>query len=152
MKVNRIERICAGILLLLAMVPFIVYAEDQGETARLIQQLRPPPKIAEKDKIYIGNYYEPSFVLEGNRTGQWWENTTTFGYAHQNITGYGSISQLSRLGVLDNTFNVGAYINIDKDQYAHMEVGFGGRMSTTYISCRPSRNMPAGFTKASSGR
>lgn len=102
-----------------------VHAQDQGETARLIEQLRPPPVTVEKDKIYVENYYEPSFVLEGNRTGQWWENATTFGYSHQNITGYGYISQLSRLGILDNTANFGAYINIDKDQYAHMEAGFG---------------------------
>ncbi len=81
--------------------------------------------MVEKDKIYIENYYEPSQVLQGNQTGQWWENTTAFGYSHRNITGYGFISQLSRLGVLDNTANIGAYINIDKDQYAHMEAGFG---------------------------
>lgn len=126
MKSGRIKIICIGAPLLLLMIfPTGLYATDQGETARLIEQLRPPPKTVEKDKIYVENYYEPSFVLEGNRTGQWWENTTAFGYVHQNITGYGFISQLSRLGVLDNTGNIGAYINIDKNQYAHMEIGWG---------------------------
>lgn len=125
MRINRISGICVGVLILFTAIVFTAYAADQSETARLIQQLRPPPKTVEKDKIFVENYYEPSFVMEGNRTGQWWENTTTVGYAHQNITGYGFISQLSRLGVLDNTANIGAYINIDKDQYTHMEVGFG---------------------------
>lgn len=108
-----------------------VYA-DQGETARLVEQLRPPPKVATEDKTYVENYYEPSQVIEGSRTGRWWENTTSFGYTHKNITGYGYISQFDRLGVLDYTANFGAYVNIDKNQYAHMEIGYGWDVDYIY--------------------
>jgi len=45
---------------------------------------------------------------------------------------YGYISQFSRLGVLDYTANFGSYINIDKNQYVHMEIGYGWDVDYIY--------------------
>ena len=104
----------------------------QAETGRLITEMAPPPPVTEKDKMYVETYYEPGDVLQGNRTGQWWENTTTFGYSHGKVSGYGSISQFSRLGVLDYTANIGSYVNIDKDQYVRGEIGFGWDVDYMY--------------------
>lgn len=129
---TKLFKIIASFLLFSIISLQNVHAAEQAETARLVEQLRPPPKVTEKDRIYVENYYEPSQVLEGNQTGQWWENTTAFGYSHKNITGYGAISQFRRLGILDYTANFGSYINIDKDQYAHMEVGYGWDVDYIY--------------------
>jgi hypothetical protein len=101
------------------------YAEEQSETARLITRTGQAPRTAEKDKLYAEAFYEISDVVVGQDKGHWSEATETFGYYHKDIFGYLSVSSLERLDVKDYTANFGAYVNIDKDSYAHLEAGFG---------------------------
>lgn len=134
-KVNLIKGIFGGVFLsLLVTIPFDVYAaqQEQGGTAQLVQQFRPPPPTVEKDKIFVENYFEPGHELQGNKTGQWWENSTYLGVTHKNITGYGYLSEYSRFSVQNYTLNAGVYINIDKDQYVHLETGGGWDVSYVY--------------------
>lgn len=124
---------------LLAMtITFIhspAYAAEQASVEKLVQRLTPPLAVraAEeptKDSWYFDAYYEPGDVLQGTRTGHWNELDYTFGYTHKNITGYMFISQQERFDNKNNAAGWGAYINMDKDQYAHFECGpgWGGKM------------------------
>lgn len=124
------------IFLLMMACPFRAHAAENAETERLIRRITPPlaiveEKIAEKDEWYVDSFYEPSDILQGNRTGHWNEITTTFGYKHRNIQGYMSVSQLERFDDKDYTANFGSYLSF-KDAYAHIEAGFGWKVSYIY--------------------
>jgi hypothetical protein len=122
--------------LLLAIVVNSVYAAEQAETERLMRRITPPLAIAEqkegvKDQYYLDAYYEPSDIMQGNKTGHWNEITTLFGYLHRNIRGYLSVSQLERFDNKDYTANFGAYLTF-KDSYIHEEIGFGWLVDYIY--------------------
>lgn len=112
-----------------------VFAAQQADVEMLVQKLTPPlavtaAKEPEKDNWYYDAYYEPGGVLQGTNTGHWNELDYTFGYIHKNITGYMFISQQERFDVKNTAASLGAYINMDKDQYSHFEcgLGWGGKM------------------------
>ena len=114
-------------LLFLAYSSSNVFADQQSNVETLVRTITPPQVVLQPvivDHAYIDSYYEPSTVIEGNRTGRWFELTNTYGYTHQNITGYYSVSEYGRLGVDDYTANFGSYLNF-KDSYVHIETGFG---------------------------
>lgn len=113
-----------------------LYAAEQAETERLIRKITPPlaiieEKIEKKDEWYVDCFYEPSDILQGNRTGHWNEITTSFGYIHRAIQSYVSVSQLDRFDSKDYTANFGSYISF-KDSYAHIEAGFGWDIDYIY--------------------
>lgn len=128
------KRACASIAILLLFVPRL-YAAEQAETERLLRRITPPLAVVKdeitKDEWYVDSYYEPSDIQQGNRTGHWNELTNLFGYNHQNIRGYASVSQLDRFDDRDFTANVGSYLSF-KDQYVHFETGFGWLVSYMY--------------------
>lgn len=95
-----------------------------SDTERLIMMARPAPEPVSEDKTTVYSFYEPSEVLTGSRTGRWAEITNGFAYQHKNLTGYASVSHFNRYDNIDYTANIGSYVNL-KDQYAHMEIGFG---------------------------
>jgi hypothetical protein len=105
------------------------YAVEQAETEKLIRHMIPPVSVVkeappERDEMYVDSYYEPSDILQGNKTGHWSEITNTFGYKHRNITGYASLSRYERFDNKDFTFNVGTYISL-LNSFLHMESGLG---------------------------
>lgn len=128
-----IRRIFFTILLL--SVYTSAHAAEQADVEKLVQKLTPPlavtaEKEPEKDAWYFDGYFEPSNVLQGTRVGHWNELDYTFGYIHKNITGYMVMTQQERFDNKNNTAGWGAYINMDKNQYAHIEcgMGWGGKM------------------------
>ena len=105
------------------------HAAEQAETERMLRRITPPLAITEerakaKDEWYLDSYYEPSDIFQGSKTGHWNEITNLFGYVHQNIRGYFSVSELERFDNKDYTANFGAYYSF-KDYYFHEEIGFG---------------------------
>ncbi len=121
---------------LMAIMPENTFCTDQGETERMIRHITPPmavikEEIKAKDQWYVDYYYEPSVIIQGNRTGRWSENTTTFGYIHENVHGYFFVTEMDRLGDNDYNANWGTYITL-KDAYVHMETGFGWNINYTY--------------------
>lgn len=123
------------ISLLVLFVP-CGYTAEQAETERLIRRITPPLAVVEeklgvKDQWYFDAYYEPSNIFQGNRTGHWNEITTLYGYLHQNIRGYLSVSQLERFDSKDYTANFGTYLTF-KDFYVHEEIGFGWDVDYIY--------------------
>ena len=113
-----------------------VHAAETAETERLMRGITPSLAIVEeraekKDETYFDAYYEPSDIMQGNRTGHWNEITTLFGYLHDNIRGYLSVSQLERFDNKDYTANFGAYFTF-KDYYIHEEIGFGWMVDYIY--------------------
>lgn len=123
-------------LLSLAWLSPQLFAAEQGETERLVRRITPPisvikEDIGKKDRWYFDSYYEPSLIIQGNRTGRWSELTNTFGYIHQNVHGYFNVSELDRLGNNDYTANFGSYLTF-KDAYAHIETGFGWDIDYIY--------------------
>ena len=131
MQIHLIKRITIIVLLLTIPVFCNIYAGEQAETERLIKRIGPPPIPTEKDNIYADVYYEPSDILQGSNTGRWSEITETIGYTHQNINGYISLSQFDRLDVNDYAVSAGSYLTF-KDQYAHVEAGFGWDIDYIY--------------------
>jgi YaiO family outer membrane protein len=129
MKAHRNKIFFVGIIIVLfVMTPFAVYAAQEGgssATERLIVLERPAPKPVEKDVTTLYSYYEPSTVLTGNNPGRWAEITNGFAYQHKNLTGYAAISHFNRYDKIAYTANCGTYVNIDKNQFAHLEIGFG---------------------------
>ncbi|MDD3905017.1 MAG: hypothetical protein PHS46_00625 [Candidatus Omnitrophica bacterium] len=116
--------------------PHEVFAAEQADMERVLRKITPSPVIAEdiiakKDSWYFDCFYEPSVIIQGNRTGRWSEITHTFGYTHKNIQGYFSISQLDRMGNDDYTANFGAYISLE-NSYIHFEPGFGWDVDYIY--------------------
>ena len=115
----------------------VSFAAEHGETARLIQQQMAPPlavlkeKEAVKDEIFADVFYEPSDIMQGNRTGHWTELTTLYAYTHQNVRSYIFVSQLERFDDKDYTGNYGSYINM-KNSYVHYETGFGWKVDYIY--------------------
>jgi YaiO family outer membrane protein len=112
------------------------FAADQGETERLLRRITPPisiveEKVEKKDELYVDAYYEPSGIIQGNKTGRWCEQTNTFGYTHKNVQGYFSVSQYDRFNDDDRTANWGSYLSF-KDSYAHIEAGFGREVNYIY--------------------
>lgn len=112
-----------------------VYAAEQASVEKLIQRLTPPlavtpAKEEKKDTWYFDGYFEPSNITQGTKVGHWNELDYTFGYTHKNITGYMFFSQQERFDNKNNAMGIGAYINMDKDQYTHFECGpgWGGKM------------------------
>jgi YaiO family outer membrane protein len=110
-------------------MPGLSYAAEQASVERLVQRLTPPlavieDKVEEKDSWYVDGFYEPSNILQGNKTGHWNEIVELFGYIHKNVHGYMAFSQLERFDIKDQTVNVGSYLTF-KDQYAHIEMGYG---------------------------
>lgn len=126
----------AVIVLLLIALPSTLYAAQQAETERLIRTITPPKAISEgkavtKDQWYVDAFYEPSDILQGNRTGHWNELTYRYGYIHDNVHGYLSVSNLERFDDKDYTANFGTYISM-KNSYVHTEIGFGWLVSYIY--------------------
>jgi YaiO family outer membrane protein len=135
MRIKREDFIIAFLSVLAVCSPPGSYAAEQTETERLIRSITPPESVVKdevrkKDQFYFDSYYEPSLVLQGNRTGRWSELTNTFGYTHENVQGYFFVTEYDRLGVNNYTANLGSYLSF-KDSYAHIEAGFG--WDTTYI-------------------
>ncbi len=133
----RYDKVLAFVLLLFIALPSSqLFAAEQGEAERLVRRITPPLSIikeeaGKKDQWYFDSYYEPSLIIQGNRTGRWSELTNTFGYIHQNVNGYFNVSQLDRLGNNDYTANFGSYLTF-KDAYAHIETGFGWDIDYIY--------------------
>ena len=104
------------------------------DTERLLRRMTPPLAIVKetttKDEMYFDAYYEPSDIVQGSRSGHWSENTITYGYNHDKVQGYGSVTRYERFSNRDFTANIGAYFNFP-DSYIHSEVGVG--WYTTYI-------------------
>lgn len=114
--------------LALTVLPSSAFGRTEG-SEDMIRTMTPPVEviekvIPEKDEWYFDSFYEPSVIIQGNRTGRWSELTTTFGYSHKNVQGYFNVQQWDRIGNNDYTANWGAYLNF-KDSYARMETGFG---------------------------
>jgi len=126
----------AAVATVLSMFVSNVYAAEQAETERLIRRITPPIAAIEatrekKDEISVDSFYEESDILQGNRTGHWSELTNNFGYSHQNIHSYISISELERFDQKDYTANIGSYFNL-KDSYLRLEAGFGWDVDYIY--------------------
>ena len=104
------------------------------DTERLLRRMTPPLAIVKetttKDEMYFDAYYEPSDIVQGSRSGHWSENTITYGYNHDKVQGYGSVTRYERFSNRDFTANIGAYFNFP-DSYIHSEVGVG--WYTNYI-------------------
>ena len=100
----------------------------QTDTEHLIRRMTPPLAIAREapteDEMYFDAYYEPSDILQGNRTGHWSEITGTYGYTHGKVRGYGSVTRYERFDDKDFTANIGAYFNLP-DSYLHSEIVAG---------------------------
>lgn len=128
MKIKWTRLACTAVIsLFLLIADSAVYAAEQGgspATERLVTLMRPAPQPVEKDKITAYSYYEPSNVLTGTNTGRWTEATNGFAYQHKNLTGYAAFSRFNRYDHIAQTANIGTYLNF-KDQYAHLEIGFG---------------------------
>lgn len=124
-----------SILFLIILCPY-AYAAEQAETSRLIRRITPSLAITKetmekKDEWYVDGYYEPSDIIQGNKTGHWNELTTLYGYVHQNVRGYFSVSQFERFDNKDYTANFGTYLTF-KDYYVHEEIGFGWLVDYIY--------------------
>lgn len=98
----------------------------QSDTERLLRVMTPPLAVIEDkpspDEMYFDVYYEPSDIIQGNRTGHWSEITGTYGYKHGEIRGYGSVTQYNRFDDKDYAAVIGAYFNLP-DSYLHSEIG-----------------------------
>ncbi|MDO8535713.1 MAG: YaiO family outer membrane beta-barrel protein [Candidatus Omnitrophota bacterium] len=124
-----VKRLLA-LFLVFVMMPTFSCGAEQASVEKLVQRLTPPlavtaAKEQEKDSWYFDGYFEPADVLQGTKRGHWNELDYNFGYVHKNITGYAWISQQERFDVKNNAASLGAYINMDKDQYTHFECGLG---------------------------
>lgn len=141
---GRLGRKGIAIILLLSVLASSAVAVNESygategaETARLIQQQMAPPlavlkdEEAEKDEVFADVFYEPSDIMQGNRTGHWNELTTLYAYTHRNVRSYLFVSQLERFDDKDYTGNFGTYINL-KNSYVHYEVGFGWKVDFIY--------------------
>ena len=123
------------IVFTLMMISGLSHAAEQASVEGLVRRLTPPLAVTAaeepgKDSWYFDGYFEPGDVLQGTKRGHWNELDYTFGYTHKNITGYMWMSQQERFDNKNNAAALGAYINMDKDQYAHLEcgLGWGGKM------------------------
>ena len=98
------------------------------DTERLLRRMTPSLAIIEEplvqDEMYFDAYYEPSDILQGSRTGHWSEMTATYGYSHNKVRGYGSVTRYERFSNRDFTANIGAYFSFP-DSYVHSEIGAG---------------------------
>jgi len=98
------------------------------DTERLLRRMTPSLAIVKEtpiqDEMYFDAYYEPSDILQGNRTGHWSEETATYGYTHDKVRGYGSVTRYERFSNRDFTANLGAYFSFP-DSYVHSEIGAG---------------------------
>lgn|GEM_PF-896031 len=136
-KADGLWPLCGLAMTLTLLVVFTpAHAAEQASVESLVQRLTPPLAVTavkepEKDNWYYDAYFEPSNVLQGTRRGHWDELDYNFGYVHKNITGYLSISQQERFDVKNNAAALGAYVNMDKDQYVHFECGVG--WPTTFL-------------------
>ena len=110
-------------------------AEQNIDTERLLRRMTPPLAIVKetptKDEMFFDAYYEPGNVVQGNRTGHWSEMTATYGYKHDKVQGYGSVTRYERFSNRDFTANIGAYFNFP-DSYVHSEIGAGWYVDYIY--------------------
>jgi len=99
---------------------------EQSDTEHLIRRMAPPVEVVRgtpsKDEVYLDAFYEPSDIVQGNRRGHWSEISTTYGYKHGNIRGYGSVTRYERFSNRDFAANLGAYFSFP-DSYFHTEMG-----------------------------
>jgi hypothetical protein len=97
--------------------------------------MTPPEAIVKEsmppDLMYFDAYYEPSSIVQGNRTGHWSELTGTYGYTHGKVTGYAAISRYQRFDDSDFSAVIGAYFNMP-DSYIHSEIGAGWYVDYIY--------------------
>lgn len=133
---KRTVATCLCVISLLSLAAVAAFAAETGETARLVTKITPSliemeKGPAAKDRYFVDFFYEPSDIVQGNRTGHWNEFTWNYGYIHQNITGYFAISRLERFDVENYTANFGSYWTF-KDFYVHGEVGFGWDVEYIY--------------------
>ncbi len=109
-------------------------AEQNIDTERLLRRMTPPLAIVKdtptKDEMSFDAYYEPSNIVQGSLRGHWSEMTATYGYKHDKVQGYGSVTRYERFSNRDFTANIGAYFNFP-DSYVHSEIGVG--WYTTYM-------------------
>ncbi len=137
MPLRRAKSIILAAAIFFSACPARLFGAEQAETERMLKKITPPLSVLKeetagrKDEWYFDSYYEPSLIIQGNRTGRWSELTNTFGYNHKNVNGYFSVSELDRLGNNDYTANFGSYLNF-KDSYAHIETGFGWDVDYIY--------------------
>jgi hypothetical protein len=134
MKNKRLTAALACIAIAVMACFSCVSEAEQVDTERLIRRMTPSLAIVKEtpvqDEMYFDSYYEPSDILQGNRTGHWSEITGTYGYTHDKIRGYGSFTRYERFDDKDFTANLGAYFNFP-DSYLHSEIGAG--WYTNYI-------------------
>lgn len=114
---------------LLLFIALNGYAQEEIETERLLRRTLPTISVLEKkppkeDELFLNSFYERGPVVQGARKGYWSEFNNTFGYKHNEIYSYISISRLQRFDLVDYTGNFGTYLAF-KDSYAHIETGFG---------------------------
>ncbi|MFA5143060.1 MAG: hypothetical protein WC522_02665 [Candidatus Omnitrophota bacterium] len=139
MSFQRILKPVLAATFVLAVLSPRLFAAEPGETEKMLRRITPPISVIKemeveakpKDQWYFDSFYEPSLILQGNKTGRWGELTNTFGYAHQNIQGYFSVSEYDRFGNNDYNANFGSYINM-KNSYLRLESGFGWNVNYTY--------------------
>jgi len=122
------------ILVLGILYPALSFAET-SDTEKLIRQMTPPSAIVQappvKDTMYYDVYYEPSYILQGNRTGRWSELTEMYSYARGGVRAYASLTQYKRFDDRDYTANTGVYISM-KNAYLHEEFGVGWNVNYIY--------------------
>lgn len=128
----------SSITIAIVLVTILLSASNSAaaevDTERLLRRMTPPLALVEeaptKDEMLFDTYYEPSDIVQGNRTGHWSEMTATYGYKHGKVQGYGSVTRFERFSNRDFTANIGAYFNFP-DSYIHSEIGVG--WYTNYI-------------------
>ncbi|MFH1394544.1 MAG: YaiO family outer membrane beta-barrel protein [Candidatus Omnitrophota bacterium] len=124
-------------LVIEVIMPALINAQETASVEKLLE--RPTLSLkaiesgyGEKDEIYASCFYEPSNIKQGDRTGHWNELYYTAGYVHKKFNVYTLFSQQERFDEKDNTAALGMYVNIDKEQYAHLETGFGWDVDFIY--------------------
>ncbi|MBN2453800.1 MAG: YaiO family outer membrane beta-barrel protein [Candidatus Omnitrophica bacterium] len=137
-RINLAFRIALSISVVL--ITANARAVDQADTESLLRRITPPVAVMEeaagkkeepRDQFYADCFYEPSNIMQGNRTGHWNEVDTTLAYIHRNIRGYMMVNQYERFDNKDYTANIGSYINM-KHSYVHLEGGFGWDIDYMY--------------------
>ena len=127
--------VIAGVFIALFAAP--LFSAEEASVEKLVEKFTPSlaikkDKTEAPDRWYFDGYFEPSNVLQGNRRGHWNEFYYTFGYIHKKIHGYMTVSQQERFDEKDYTAAWGAYLNLDKNQYVHLETGFGWDINFIY--------------------
>ncbi|MFH1593865.1 MAG: YaiO family outer membrane beta-barrel protein [Candidatus Omnitrophota bacterium] len=127
-------------LYIILIAVFVSVAEiavsEQVGTEWNIREALPPIEdkdhpCKDEDKIYIGSYYELSWVKQGPRAGTWELFTNRIAYAHNNIHApYVDISWYNRLDEEDYAVDIGYNFKLE-NSYGRAQIGFGS--DTDYI-------------------